>query len=90
MFQRVVIVASLLLSLALPSLARASSEGVGPSGMHAVAPAPPPPPRPLATLAQLFEQLRDTRALVQGSVSDAVAAQLAHLRAAHSSSLLRR
>jgi hypothetical protein len=90
MFQRVVIVAGLL-SLALPSLARASGEGVGPSGMHAVAPAQPAPPAPsLATLRQVLAQLSDTRALVQGSVSDAVAAQLEHLRATHSSSLLRR
>jgi len=80
-----------LSSLLLPSLALAASEGVGPGGMHAVATALPAPPRgPVPTLKAMLEQLGDARALVQGSITDAVADQLNQLRAAHSSSLLRR
>jgi hypothetical protein len=93
MLQRIMIRVGLVLlpSLCLPSLARATSEGVGASGMHAVTTAQPPaPPRPLAALKQLLQQLTDTHALVHGSVSDAVAEQLGRQHAAQSSSLLRR
>jgi hypothetical protein len=87
MLTRAVILSTLL----LPSLALAASEGVGPSGMHAVATAlPAPARRPLATLKSMLEQLGDARALVQSSVTDEVSRQLELLRSARSSSLLRR
>lgn len=83
--------ALILFSLVLPSLALAASEGVGPSGMHAVTTdLPAAARRPLATLKAMLSELGDARALVQSNVTDAVAAELERLHAARSSSLLRR